>query len=197
MKAVINSLMAYERLSSTEARDSMLGMMNGAYNAAEIATLLTVFSMRPLTLHELTGFRQALMDSCIRLDFSQYNTIDLCGTGGDGKNTFNISTLAAFIVAGAGQKVVKHGNYGLSSHCGSSNLLEALGYTFTTDESHLKEQLDEAGLCFLHAPLFHPSMQQVATIRKALGRRTFFNTLGPLVNPSKPIANYWGCVTWS
>jgi anthranilate phosphoribosyltransferase len=132
------------------------------------------------------GFREAMLELCLPLDFSEFNTIDLCGTGGDGKNTFNISTLASFVVAGAGEKVAKHGNYGVSSNCGSSNILEHFGYKFKNDESQLKQEIDKAGICFLHAPQFHPAMKNVASIRKDLGVKTFFNILGPMVNPSQP-----------
>jgi anthranilate phosphoribosyltransferase len=112
--------------------------------------------------------------------------MDVCGTGGDGKNTFNMSTLSSFVVAAAGQPVAKHGNYGVSSACGSSNLLEYFGYTFTNDVDELKRSLDRANICFMHAPLFHPAMKNVAPIRKELGVKTFFNMLGPMVNPSFP-----------
>ncbi|RYG02565.1 MAG: anthranilate phosphoribosyltransferase, partial [Chitinophagaceae bacterium] len=135
---------------------------------------------------ELQGFRDAMLDLCLTVNFSDFELVDLCGTGGDGKDTFNISTLASFVVAGAGHKVAKHGNYGVSSGCGSSNVMEHLGYTFTNDESKLKKSLDEAGICFLHAPLFNPAMKTVAPIRKELGVKTFFNMLGPMVNPAQP-----------
>jgi len=142
--------------------------------------------MRPISVNELAGFREALLDLALKIDLSEFNTIDLCGTGGDGKNTFNISTLTSFIVAGTGNKVAKHGNYGVSSVSGSSNMLEYLGYKFTNSESILKSQLENANICFLHAPLFHPAMKAVGPVRKELGLKTFFNMLGPLVNPSNP-----------
>jgi anthranilate phosphoribosyltransferase len=151
-----------------------------------MAAFLTVFLMRQISVEELKGFRTALLDLCLKVDFSGFDTIDVCGTGGDGKDTFNISTLAAFVVAGAGYKVAKHGNYGVSSSCGSSNVMEYLGYVFTNDEDKLKRQLDASGFCMMHAPLFHPAMKNVAPIRRELGVKTFFNMLGPLVNPSFP-----------
>ena len=142
--------------------------------------------MRPISVIELSGFREALLDLAIKIDLSDFNTIDLCGTGGDSKNTFNISTLTSFIVAGTGNKVAKHGNYGVSSVSGSSNMLEYLGYEFTNNEVILKKQIEKANICFLHAPLFHPAMKAVGPVRRELGMKTFFNMLGPLVNPSQP-----------
>ncbi|MDP6922583.1 MAG: anthranilate phosphoribosyltransferase [Lutibacter sp.] len=186
MKTILSKLFEQVRLSREEAREVLVQMAGGAYNDAQIASFLTVFLMRPVSVEELAGFREALLSLAIEVDLSDFNTIDLCGTGGDGKNTFNISTLTAFVVAGTGQKVAKHGNYGVSSVSGSSNMLEYLGYTFTKDVDILKRQLDEAHICFLHAPLFHPAMKAVGPVRKALGMKTFFNMLGPLVNPSRP-----------
>ncbi|NNJ80615.1 MAG: anthranilate phosphoribosyltransferase, partial [Flavobacteriaceae bacterium] len=145
-----------------------------------------VYMMRSIALDELEGFRDALLDLCIPFDVSEYNTIDLCGTGGDGKNTFNISTLASFITAGAGVMVTKHGNYGVSSISGSSNVMEQLGIRFSNDSDYLRRSLEEAGICILHAPLFHPAMKNVAPIRRELGVKTFFNMLGPMVNPAFP-----------
>jgi len=142
--------------------------------------------MRSITLEELQGFRDALLELCIAIDLKEFNAIDLCGTGGDGKDTFNISTLSSFVTAGAGVKVAKHGNYGVSSACGSSNVMEFLGIKFSKDEDFLKRSIDKAGICVLHAPLFHPAMKNVAPIRRELGVKTFFNMLGPMVNPSFP-----------
>jgi len=142
--------------------------------------------MRSISVDELDGFREALLELCLPIDLSEFNTVDLCGTGGDGKDTFNISTLSSFVTAGAGVKVAKHGNYGVSSSCGSSNVLEFLGLNFTNDEKVLKNTIDKAGICVLHAPLFHPAMKNVAPIRRELGVKTFFNMLGPMVNPSFP-----------
>jgi anthranilate phosphoribosyltransferase len=142
--------------------------------------------MRSITIEELQGFRDALLELCVKADLSEYETMDIVGTGGDGKNTFNISTLACFIVAGAGQKVAKHGNYGASSISGASNVMEQLGYKFSNDNSKLKSELDAANICFLHAPLFHPALKTVGPIRKNLAMRTFFNMLGPMANPANP-----------
>src|SRR5690606_33549705 len=147
---------------------------------------MTAYGMRSIRVEELEGFRDAMYDLCLQLDFPGYKLIDLCGTGGDGKNTFNISTLASFIEAGAGYHVAKHGNYGVSSGCGSSNVMEFLGHSFTNDPDKLKKSLDHAGICFMHAPLFHPAMKNVAPIRRELGVRTFFNMLGPMINPALP-----------
>jgi anthranilate phosphoribosyltransferase len=156
------------------------------YNESEIASFTTVFLMRSITIDELQGFRDALMELCVPVNFNGQQVLDIVGTGGDGKNTFNISTLSSFIVAGSGNKVAKHGNYGASSISGSSNVMEQLGYRFTNDQDVLKKQLDEANICFLHAPLFHPALKIVGPIRKNLGVRTFFNMLGPMVNPAIP-----------
>lgn len=158
----------------------------GEYNPSQIAAFITAFGMRNITIDELQGFRDAMLDLCVKIDLGDYNLIDLCGTGGDGKDTFNISTLASFVVAGTGNPVAKHGNYGVSSGCGSSNVMEYLGYQFTSDKDMLKRNLDRAGICFIHAPLFNPAMKNVAPIRKELGVKTFFNMLGPMCNPAQP-----------
>lgn len=186
MKAILNRLIQHETLTKEEAKTVLKNISNGLYNASQIASFLTVFMMRNITIEELAGFREALLELCIAIDLSDYDTIDLCGTGGDGKNTFNISTLASFVAAGAGIQVAKHGNYGVSSISGSSNVMEILGIRFSNDESFLKQCMDEAGICVLHAPLFHPAMKNVAPIRKELAVKTFFNMLGPMVNPSCP-----------
>jgi anthranilate phosphoribosyltransferase len=158
----------------------------GEFNNSHLSAFMAMYMMRPITVEELTGFREALMELCVPIELSAYDGMDLCGTGGDGKNTFNISTLSAFVVAACGQNVVKHGNYGVSSKCGSSNLLEFFGYEFSDKQAVLEKELETAGICFLHAPKFHPAMRFVAPIRKELGIKTFFNMLGPLVNPAKP-----------
>ncbi|MEJ7822364.1 MAG: anthranilate phosphoribosyltransferase, partial [Chitinophagaceae bacterium] len=168
------------------AKEVLINISKGIYNDSEIASFTTVYLMRSITIDELQGFRDALMELCVPINFSQYQVLDIVGTGGDEKNTFNISTLSSFIVAGTGNKVAKHGNYGASSISGSSNVMEQLGYSFTNDNGILKKQLDEANICFLHAPLFHPALKIVGPIRKNLGVRTFFNMLGPLVNPAIP-----------
>jgi anthranilate phosphoribosyltransferase len=186
MKEILNQLFEHKTLSKTQSGAALRGIANGECNASQIAAFLTVFMMRPITVEELEGFRDVLLELCLRVDLSAYETIDLCGTGGDAKNTFNISTLASFVTAGAGYRVAKHGNYGVSSVSGSSNVMEHLGYKFSNDVSVLEMQVAEAGICFMHAPLFHPAMKAVASARKELGMRTFFNMLGPLVNPSFP-----------
>lgn len=186
MKAILNRLINHETISKEEAKNVLVNISNGSYNQSQIAAFLTVYMMRSITTEELEGFRDALLELCIRVDLDGYDTIDLCGTGGDGKDTFNISTLASFITAGAGVHVAKHGNYGVSSTCGSSNVMEYLGLTFTNDGGLLEKSIEKAGICFLHAPLFHPAMKNVAPIRRELGVKTFFNMLGPMVNPAFP-----------
>ena len=186
MKTILNRLINHEILSKEEAKNVLVNISKGSYNPSQIASFLTVYMMRSISIEELSGFREALLELCIRVDLSAYNTIDLCGTGGDGKDTFNISTLAAFVTAGAGVKVAKHGNYGVSSISGSSNVMEKLGVKFSNDNDFLNKCIDKAGICILHAPLFHPAMKNVGPIRKELGVKTFFNMLGPMVNPAFP-----------
>jgi anthranilate phosphoribosyltransferase len=186
MKKILEQLFQHQYLSEQQAENVIKEMAKGQLPEAQIAAFLTVFNMRPISLQELKGFRKALLDLAIPVHLSTRDTIDMCGTGGDGKNTFNISTLSAFIVAGAGYKVTKHGNYGVSSVSGSSNVLEQLGYQFTNDENILQQQLDTANITFLHAPKFHPAMAAVGPARRGLGMKTFFNMLGPIVNPAKP-----------
>ncbi|HXC06317.1 MAG TPA: anthranilate phosphoribosyltransferase [Bacteroidia bacterium] len=186
MKQLLTQLMEHKSLSKAEAGEALHRIAEGACNQSQIAAFLTVFMMRPITVEELQGFRDALLELCLKVDLGGYDTIDLCGTGGDGKNTFNISTLASFVTAGAGVRVAKHGNYGVSSVSGSSNVMEYLGYRFTNKVPELQRQMDTCGICFMHAPLFHPAMKTVASARKELGMKTFFNMLGPLVNPSFP-----------
>ncbi len=186
MKDILNRLINHEKMTKAEAKNVLVNISKGAYNNSQIASFLTVYMMRSISVEELAGFREALLELCLPIDFTAYNTIDLCGTGGDGKDTFNISTLASFVTAGADVKVAKHGNYGVSSSCGSSNVLEYLGVSFTNKKDVLEKAIEQAGICFLHAPLFHPAMKNVAPIRKELGVKTFFNMLGPMVNPSFP-----------
>ena len=186
MKALLSRLINHESISAEEAKQILISISKGDYNQAQIASFLTVYMMRSITVNELQGFRDALLELCLAVDLQTYDPIDLCGTGGDGKDTFNISTLSSFITAGAGVAVAKHGNYGVSSACGSSNVLEALGVKFSNDKDHLKRAMETANISVLHAPLFHPAMKNVAPIRKALGIKTFFNMLGPMVNPSFP-----------
>lgn len=186
MKQILNHLFENKTFSKDEAQRILTSIALGEFNHSQIAAFITAFGMRNITVDELQGFRDAMLDLCLKIDLTEFELVDLCGTGGDGKDTFNISTLASFVVAGAGYKVAKHGNYGVSSGCGSSNVMEYLGYTFTNDESKLKQSLAQTGICFLHAPLFNPAMKTVAPIRKELGVKTFFNMLGPMVNPAQP-----------
>ncbi len=186
MKETLNRLINHEILTKEDAKKILVNMANGDYNHSQIAAFLTVYMMRSITIEELEGFRDALLELCLAVDLQEFDPIDLCGTGGDGKDTFNISTLASFVTAGAGIPVTKHGNYGVSSTCGSSNVMEFLGIKFSNDPDFLKKAIDKTGICVLHAPLFHPAMKNVAPIRKELGVKTFFNMLGPMVNPAFP-----------
>ena len=186
MKELLSYLFEYKKLTIEEAEAVLLEIAEGKYSDAEIAAFITVFNMRTISIDELAGFRNALLKTCLSVDLSDFNTIDLCGTGGDGKDTFNISTLSAFVIAGAGASVAKHGNYAASSGCGSSNVMEYLGYKSSNNHDKLRKELDKCGITFLHAPLFNPGLKNVAPVRRALRLKTFFNMLGPLVNPGKP-----------
>ncbi len=186
MKEILNRLFEYKSLDRATAKEILSNLAQGKYNNSEMAAFLTVYLMRSITVEELAGFREAMLELCVPVQIAEYGAIDLCGTGGDGKDTFNISTLASFIVAGAGQYVAKHGNNSVSSVCGSSNVLSYFGYEFSNDTDVLRRSLDECGICYLHAPLFHPAMKNVAPVRRELGVKTFFNMLGPIVNPSFP-----------
>jgi anthranilate phosphoribosyltransferase len=186
MKETLNYLYSHKTLSREEANTILTNIALGKYNHSQIASFMSVYIMRNITVEELSGFRDALVGLCVPVNLNGYNTIDLCGTGGDGKNTFNISTLSSFVLAGSGYHVSKHGNYGVSSGCGSSNVMETLGYKFSTDNEKLKTELEKTGFCYMHAPMFNPAMKNVAPVRKDLGVKTFFNMLGPMVNPSAP-----------
>lgn len=192
MKSILSRLFDHEQLSRQEAAAILTEIAEGRHNPAQVASFITAFQMRPPAVQELEGFRDALLRLAVPFDLRGQQTIDIVGTGGDNKNTFNISTLAALVVAGAGYKVTKHGSYGVSSSVGSSNVLEALGYRFTNDTDLLYRQLEKAGICFLHAPLFHPALKEVAPIRRQMGLKTVFNLLGPLVNPAQPTHNLLG-----
>ncbi len=185
MKAILNDLIDHRSLTKEKAKQVLVDLTSGKFNLSQTAAFMTVYMMRSITIEELQGFRDAMLEQCLRVDFDQ-PVIDVCGTGGDGKNTFNLSTLSSFVIAAAGQPVAKHGNYGVSSACGSSNVMEYLGFRFTNDVDVLKRMLDHANICFMHAPLFHPAMKNVAPIRRELGVKTFFNLLGPMVNPAFP-----------
>lgn len=186
MKKILQYLFEHKTLSREQAKEVLVNIGKAVYNEHEITAFMTVYLMRSITIDELQGFRDALLELCVPVDLSEFNTIDIVGTGGDGKNTFNISTLSCFIVAGTGQKVAKHGNYGASSISGASNVMEQLGYKFKNDLDRLKKEMDETNICFLHAPMFHPALKTVGPIRKNLAMRTFFNMLGPMVNPANP-----------
>jgi anthranilate phosphoribosyltransferase len=186
MKKILQYLFEHKSLSREQAMEVLVDISNGKYNEHEITSFITVYLMRSITIDELMGFRDALLSLAVKVNVGVDNAIDIVGTGGDGKDTFNISTLACFIVAGAGQPVVKHGNYGASSISGSSNVMEQLGYKFKNEEAALAKEVKEAGICFLHAPLFHPALKTVGPLRRNMGVRTFFNMLGPIVNPAQP-----------
>lgn len=186
MKKILQYLFEHKTLPREQAKEILTNISESMYSEHEVTAFITVFLMRSITIEELQGFRDALLDLCIKVDLNGYKTMDIVGTGGDGKNTFNISTLACFIVAGAGQKVAKHGNYGASSISGASNVMEQLGYKFKSDSKQLQKEIEQANICFLHAPVFHPALKTVGPIRKNLGLRTFFNMLGPMVNPATP-----------
>jgi anthranilate phosphoribosyltransferase len=185
MKEILNELIEHRSLSKETARQVLMDLASGKYNPSQMSAFMTVYMMRAITIGELQGFRDAMLELCIPVRFDA-PVMDVCGTGGDGKNTFNISKLSAFVVAAAGQPVAKHGNYGVSSVSGSSNVLEYFGYKFSNDRAELERSLTEANIFFMHAPLFHPAMKNVAPIRKELGVKTFFNMLGPMVNPALP-----------
>src|SRR5699024_5474688 len=186
MKEILNYLFEYKTLTTEKAYEVLLNISREKYNESEMAAFMPVFIMRSITVQELSGIREALLDLCLIIDLGRNDTLDIVGTGGDGKNTFNISTASSFVVAGAGVKVSKHGNRSASSVSGSSNVMKFMGYEFKQEEDKLRKELDKAGICFLHAPLFHPALKVVAPIRKQLGVRTFFNVMGPLVNPTFP-----------
>ena len=187
MKKILEKLFDHNYLEYEESKKVLKEISSKKYNNSQVASFLTVFKMRNPSVQEIEGFRDALLDLCVKIDLSSdFETIDLCGTGGDGKNTFNISTVSSFVVAGAGYKVTKHGNYGVSSSCGSSDVLQQLGINLSNDDGYLKKCLDKGNFCYLHAPLFHPAMKNVAGVRKELEFKTFFNILGPLVNPLQP-----------
>ncbi|MCS7018684.1 MAG: anthranilate phosphoribosyltransferase [Cytophagales bacterium] len=192
MKEILNHLFEHKTLDKATAREVLIHLAQGHYNHSQMAAFMTVFLMRSITVEELSGFRDAMLELCIPFDTQGMHTIDVCGTGGDAKDTFNISTLVAFVVAGAGIKVVKHGNYGVSSVSGSSNILEHFGYRFTNEQDKLLRMLERANIAFLHAPVFHPAMKNVAPVRRELGVKTFFNMLGPMVNPAFPTSQFVG-----
>ncbi len=186
MTSCIEGILDGQRLSVDESRSLMHMMVRDEFPLAQVAAILTTFRVRGMSVDLLDGFSQALLELATPVDLGSYDLIDVCGTGGDGKNSFNISTTVAFILAGAGYTVAKHGNGAASSSCGSSNALEALGISLTADSAQLRRSLEASGVCFLHAPLFHPSLKRIGPLRRELGFKTVFNALGPLVNPARP-----------
>ena len=186
MKQLLYRLFEHQYLGREEARVILQNIAEGRYNDAQIASLITVFLMRSISVEELTGFREALLDMRVPIDLAEFKPIDIVGTGGDGKNTFNISTCSCFVVAGAGYNVVKHGNYGATSVSGASNVMEQHGIKFTNNNDQLRRNMETCHITYLHAPLFNPALKAVAPVRKNLGVRSFFNMLGPLVNPAMP-----------
>ena len=192
MQKILKQLFEHRPLSYTQAQEVMLQMSRGSFNEHELSAFMTVYLMRCITIEELMGFRSALLELALKVNVEQERLLDIVGTGGDGKNTFNISTLACFVAAGAGAKIAKHGNYGASAISGSSNVMEYLGYHFMNNNDTLNKQVEKAGICFMHAPLFHPALKAVGHIRKNLAVRTFFNMLGPTVNPAAPSAQLLG-----
>lgn len=186
MKQLLYRLFEHQYLGREEARVILQNIAEGRYNDAQIASLITVFLMRSISVEELTGFREALLDMRVPVDLQDFKPIDIVGTGGDGKNTFNISTCSCFVVAGAGYNVVKHGNYGATSVSGASNVMEQHGVKFTNNNDQLRRNMEACHITYLHAPLFNPALKAVAPVRKNLGVRSFFNMLGPLVNPAMP-----------
>lgn len=185
MKHYLNQLVEKHSLTKDESKEALLQIGQGEANNSQIAAFLMGIQQKGITVDELEGFREAMLSLAVPIDLSDFDAMDIVGTGGDGKDTFNISTTSAFVLAGTGQNIAKHGNHGVSSSVGSSTVLEYLGVKFTNDESYLKQKLETAGMCYMHAPLFHPAMKYVAPIRKELGMKTFFNILGPLLNPAK------------
>ncbi|MBE9488150.1 MAG: anthranilate phosphoribosyltransferase, partial [Bacteroidetes bacterium] len=183
---ILNKLLQNETISENEAKIVLLKVSKGEYNESQIASLITVFLMRNITIEELLGFRDALLETRKKVNLEEFNPIDIVGTGGDNKNTFNISTCSSFVVAGAGYNVVKHGNYGTTSTSGASNVIENHGIKFTSDNNKLRQSIEKCGIAYLHAPLFNDALKIVAPTRKAIGIRSFFNILGPLVNPATP-----------
>src|SRR5437762_12153430 len=155
MKKILQYLFEHKTLSREQAKEILTNISKAMYSEHEVTAFITVFLMRSITIEELQGFRDALLDLCIKVDLNGHKTMDIVGTGGDGKNTFNISTLSCFIVAGTGQKVAKHGNYGASSISGASNVMEELGYKFKNDNAQLKKEIEGANICYMHAPMFH------------------------------------------
>jgi anthranilate phosphoribosyltransferase len=186
MKELLTKIINYEALDYAEAKTIIQAIVSDEFNEFQLVALITSLQMKGLELNEMKGFQDALLENAVSVDLNSYNGIDLCGTGGDGKNTFNISTCTSLVLASMSYKVIKHGNYGVSSISGSSSVLEYLGFYFPKNQEELEREIEKTNLAILHAPLFHPALKKVGQIRKELGIRTFFNSLGPLINPAKP-----------
>ena len=186
MTRFLEIIMEKEFFSQQTATEFIHALGENNISENEIAAIITAIQFRGVSIDEINGFRIALLERAIQPELDTTDSIDVCGTGGDGKETFNISTTTALVLAAMGHKVIKHGNYGVSSGCGSSNVLESLGFSFSNDQKTLQSHFKAKNICFLHAPLFHPTLKKVAPIRKNLGVRTIFNSLGPLVNPLQP-----------
>lgn len=186
MKQYLSKLIEGSTLSRKESHDIMVGITDQKYNEYQIAALLMAMQMRGVTVDEMLGLRDGLLETGKYIDLEDYDTLDIVGTGGDGKNTFNISTCSAFVIAGAGYKVSKHGNGSSTSVSGASTVLQGHGVKFTDDVDTMRRSLDEAGICYFHAPLFAYGMKFVGPTRKSLAVPTCFNLLGPLVNPCHP-----------
>ncbi|HRW74468.1 MAG: anthranilate phosphoribosyltransferase [Lewinellaceae bacterium] len=195
MRQLLDKLFLHQSLDREEAREVMGGIADQRFPDAQIAAFLAIYRMRPVTVVELSGFRDALIDRAVSLQLDRQDLLDIVGTGGDGKKTFNISTTSAFVAAGAGVPIIKHGSFGVSSPVGSSNVLQALGVPFTVDSDIINRQLEHAGISFLHAPICHPAMKAVVPVRKALAIPTLFNALGPLLNPARPRYSVLGTAT--
>lgn len=186
MKNLLIKIINHQALSYLEAKEVIYAINHNLFNDYQLVAVMTGLQMKGIELNELKGFQDALLETAIQIDLSSYQGIDLCGTGGDGKNTFNISTCSSFVLASMGYPVIKHGNYGVSSVSGSSNVLENIGFIFPKTQEDLEKSLEKMNIAILHAPFFHPTLKKVSHLRKELGIRTFFNSLGPLVNPAKP-----------
>jgi anthranilate phosphoribosyltransferase len=192
MKTILPNLFNPAGLSRTEAAEALTAVISAEAEPSQIGAFISIIETRGITQNEFEGFIGVLSDSGKQVDLGTFETIDVCGTGGDGKGTFNISTAAAFILAGSGVKVAKHGNKSATSGCGSSDVLEHLGLRFTDDEATLRSQLEAANFTYLHAPLFQPALRNLGAIRSSLGFKTFFNMIGPLLNPARPRYRFAG-----
>ncbi len=191
MKSNFQKLTQGFSLTEGESYQLINSIISNELNQTQTAATLALYLNRPLQLQELSGFKNALIDNCTPINLCK-ESIDVCGTGGDGKDTFNISTISALVLAASGVPVAKHGNYGSTSISGSSDILNYLGYKFVSNEACLNDELYEHNFCFMHAPLFHPALKNVSCQRKEIGVRTFFNLLGPIANPANIVAKFVG-----